>query len=240
MRRLFGYSEQPNFPPRYNVAPTQPIPVVRLVERRRSFALLRWGLVPSWVKDPRAFSLLINARGETVREKPAFRNGMRRRRCLLPADGYYEWKREENRKQPFYIHAPAGPVAFAGLWETWMGPNGEEMETACIITTAANRALAHIHDRMPAVIPPEAFDTWLDCSDDDGIAAAALLKPAPDDLFEFHEVSTAVNRAANDGPELIARVAPGRAPPAKPAAKARPKPAPKRKTGTDDGQSSLF
>ena len=141
MRETFGYAEQPNFPPRYNVAPTQPIPVVRLDNGRRSFALVRWGLIPAWVKDPRGFSLLINARAESVLDKPAFRNAMRRRRCLVPADGFYEWKQDGARKRPFYA-AAKGLVAFAGLWEPWIGPNGEEVETACIVTTAANRTLA--------------------------------------------------------------------------------------------------
>src|SRR5262245_56364130 len=131
IRRLFGYPEQPNFPPRYNVAPTQPVPIVRVVEGKRAFALVRWGLIPGWVKDPRTFSLVINARGESVLDKPAFRNAMKRRRCLFPADGFYEWRSEGGARRPYYVRAKDGqPLAFAGLWETWTGPNGEEMETA--------------------------------------------------------------------------------------------------------------
>ena len=165
LRTLFGYEEEPNFPPRYNVAPAQPIAIVRLVEDQRHFALVRWGLLPSWVKDPKTFALLINARGETVLEKPAFRAAMKRRRCLIPADGFYEWQEEGGRKRPFFIHAKSGaPLAFAGLWETWIGPNGEELETAAIVTTRANRTLAPIHERMPVIVPPEAFDLWLDCA----------------------------------------------------------------------------
>src|SRR5215813_5305497 len=149
-RRLFGYPEQPNFPPRYNVAPTQPIPVVRVMEERRQFALVRWGLIPPWVEDPRRFSLLINARADSVNDKPAFRNVMRRRRCLVPADGFYEWRTDDGRKRPYCIRPKDGaPIAFAGLWESWMGPNGEEMETAAIITTVASREIAHLHHRMP-------------------------------------------------------------------------------------------
>src|SRR5436853_7404841 len=122
IQALFGYPEQPNFPPRYNVAPTQPVPIVRLTNGKREFALVRWGLIPAWVKDPRGFSLLINARGESVLDKPAFRNAMKRRRCLFPADGFYEWKRAGDRKVPHYIRlAAGGPMAFAGLWEAWMG-----------------------------------------------------------------------------------------------------------------------
>jgi putative SOS response-associated peptidase YedK len=235
MRAAFGYEEQPNFPPRYNVAPTQPIPVVRLVNGRRSFALLRWGLIPSWVKDPRGFSLLINARAESVLEKPALRNAMRRRRCLIPADGFYEWKRDGERKRP-YVAAAKGLVAFAGLWEPWIGPNGEEVETACIVTTTANRTLRSLHDRMPVVIPPEAFDMWLDCPNVDAETAAALLVPAPEDLFDAHEISTAVNRTANDSVDLIEPLAPGAAEAADPKSAAKAKPKPKK----DDGQASLF
>src|SRR5258707_7389795 len=140
IRALFGYPDLPNFPPRYNIAPTQPVPIVRVVEGERRFALVRWGLIPPWVKDPRTFSLVINARGETVNEKPAFKNAMKRRRCLFPADGFYEWRVEGRGRRPFFIRLKSGePMALAGLWETWMGPNGEEMETAAIITTRANR-----------------------------------------------------------------------------------------------------
>jgi putative SOS response-associated peptidase YedK len=239
MARTFNYSGRPNFPARYNVAPTQPIPVVRIDNGRRSFALVRWGFIPSWVHDPRKFSLLINARAEAVLDKPAFRNAIRRRRCLIPADGFYEWQADGGRKRPFYAAAKA-MVAFAGLWESWMGPNGEEVETACIITTAANRTLRPLHDRMPAVIPHEAHDMWLDCANVDAETAAALLVPAPEDTFAAHEVSTAVNRAANDGPALIEPAAPGAndAPPAKPAPRAKAKA--KIKAKKDDGQASLF
>ena len=214
------------------MAPTQPIPVVRLDNGGRSFALVRWGLIPAWVKDPRGFSLLINARAESVLDKPAFRNAVRRRRCLIPADGFYEWKQDGARKRPFFS-ATRRLVAFAGVWEAWIGPNGEEMETACIITTAANRTLRPLHDRMPAVVPPQAFDLWLDNTNVDATTAAALLVPAPEDVFEPHEVSTAVNRTANDSAALIEPVVPGaEEPPAKPVARA--------KTKKDDGQASLF
>lgn len=159
IRALFGYADRPNFPPRYNVAPTQPIPIVRLDEGKRAFALVRWGFLPGWVKDPRTFSLLVNARGESVLDKPAFRNAMRRRRCLVPADGFYEWS-DTRPRRPFFVRAKAGgPIAFAGLWETWTGPNGEEVDTAAIVTTRSNRSLAAIHDRMPVIVAPEAFQS---------------------------------------------------------------------------------
>src|SRR5712692_5050966 len=234
IRALFRYAEEPDFPPRYNIAPTQPVPIVRLDNGVRSFALMRWGLIPAWVKDPNAFSLLINARGETIGEKPSFRNAMRHRRCLLPADGFYEWKSEVGRKRAFCVRPrKAAPVAFAGLWETWIGPNGEEVDTACIVTTAANRLLAPIHDRMPVVIAPEAFDLWLDCAKVEAEIAAALIVPAPESLFEAYEISTAVNRAANDTAAVIAPLGSQPAPAVAAPAAAKPK-------KKDDGQASLF
>ena len=205
IRALFGYPEQPNFPPRYNVAQTQPVPIVRLAEGQRHFALVRWGLIPAWVKDPKGFSLLINARAESVLDKPAFRNAMRRRRCLIPADGFYEWRESGGRKQAFFVRRKdGGPFAFAGLYETWTGPNGEELDTAAIVTTNANRTLSVIHDRMPVILPPQAFDLWLDCAKVDAATATALLVPARDDAMEAHQVSPAVNRVANDTAALIA------------------------------------
>jgi putative SOS response-associated peptidase YedK len=240
-RRLFGYLEQPNFPPRYNVAPTQPIPVVRVVEGRRQFALVRWGLIPPWVKDPRKFTLLINARAESVNDKPAFRYPMRRRRCLVLADGFYEWKDEGGRKRPFCVRPRDGePIAFAGLWETWIGPNGEELETAAIITTNASRDLAVLHDRMPVVVPPAAFDFWLDCRNVDAPAASSLLAPAVEGLLDAHEVSSAVNRAANDEPSLIAPVSSQQEMPSAGEGDARAPTRREKKPKKDERQSSLF
>ena len=244
IRALFRYPEEPDFPPRYNVAPTQPVPIVRINAGAPSFALMRWGLIPSWVKDPRNYTLLINARGETVTEKPAFRHAVQRRRCLFPADGFYEWRADGVRRRPYFIRPRnGGPIAFAGLWETWSGPNGEEVDTACIVTTTANRVLAPIHDRMPAVIAPEGFDLWLDSARVDTATAVALIVPAPDNLFEAYEISTAVNRAANDSAALIEPVGSQAAPafpagPEPPAAK--PKTGLKVKPKKNDGQASLF
>lgn len=204
VRALFGYEDQPNFPPRYNIAPTQAIAIVRQVGGARRFALVRWGLMPSWVKDPASFSLLINARAETAHEKPAFRGSMRHHRCLIPANGFYEWRRGPgNAKQPYWI-APkdGGLVAFAGLWADWMSADGSEMESAAILTTQANGRIAPIHNRMPAVIAPEQFDLWLDTANVDAREASALLAPAPDDLFEAIPVSSRVNAVRNDDPEL--------------------------------------
>ena len=242
LRAHFGYAEQPNFPPRYNVAPAQPAPVVRLHEGQRQFVLMRWGLIPSWIKDPRQFSLLINARGESAAEKPAFRAAMRWRRCLIPADGFYEWKQQGERKRPFFIRRKdSQPMAFAGLWETWTGPDGEEIDTAAIVTVAANRTLAPVHDRMPAILAPEAYDLWLDVTKADEKIATALLAPAPENLLEVFEISTAVNRTANDFPKLIEPLAVAGA---EPESLAEPKPAaPKRARKprkNDGGQGALF
>ena len=263
IRKLFGYAEQPNFPPRYNVAPTQPIPIVRLAEGKRSFALMRWGLLPSWVKDPKSFALLINARGESVLEKPAFRNAMRRRRCLIPTDGFYEWQaggqtaaraadRASAAKQPYFVRAKrdangsAPPLAFAGLWETWTGPNGEELDTAAIITTAANRTLSALHGRMPVFVAPDAFDMWLDCAHVEAEVAAALIRPADEALLEAYPVSSAVNRAANDAEALVTPAPlepvaePMSAKPMSAAPVAKPARAKLKKTTKPDGQASLF
>jgi putative SOS response-associated peptidase YedK len=230
---LLGYPEQPNFPPRYNVAPTQPVAVVRLNEGGRQFVLMRWGLLPSWVRDPKTFSLLINARGESLSEKPAFRAAIKRRRCLIPADGFYEWKSEGDRKQPYVVRARSGgSFVFAGLWETWTGPNGEELDTVAIVTTEANTALRHIHGRMPVILAPEDFGLWLS-GNGDAVAVRALIRPAPADMLEAFPVSTAVNRVANDDPKLLEPLPAGLA----------PAPAPKptrRKVGQDERQGMLF
>jgi putative SOS response-associated peptidase YedK len=237
MRALFRYLNSPDFPPRYNVAPTQPVPIVRVVEGQREFALVRWGLIPGWVKDPRTFSLLINARGESALDKPAFRNAMKRRRCLFPADGFYEWKPETGGKRPYLVRLKSGqPMAFAGLWESWMGPNGEEMETAAIVTTTASRVIGHIHDRMPAIVPPEAFDFWLD-PNVDAEMASSVIQPAPDSELEFFAVSAAVNRTSNDSAALLEPLREGEVDEVAPKPKRAAKKVVEKK---DDGQASLF
>ena len=174
----FKYQEDEDFPPRAHVAPGQPIGVVRLEHGARHFALVRWGFIPSWVKEVKPGKPLINARGETVMEKPSFRNAMRRRRCLVPADGYYECSGAEGRKVPFFVQAAdKGLFALAGLWEHWMGTDGSELETAVLMTIAPNAELATIHDRMPVIIAPEDYETWLTGEVED---AARLIRPAPD------------------------------------------------------------
>jgi putative SOS response-associated peptidase YedK len=211
VRAFFGYAERPNFPPRYNIAPTQPVPVVRCERTTgrsaRHFILMRWGFLPSFVKDPRDFPLVINARVESLAEKPSYRNALRRRRCIFIADAFYEWRRSRKPAQPYLFRRRDGaPLALAGLWETWIGPNGEEVDTACIVTTPANASVAAIHDRMPAILEAEQFDAWLDIDAEDAAGALAMLKPAADDVLEFYPIATAVNKADNDNADIQIRV----------------------------------
>ncbi len=240
MRQVFGYAEQPNFPPRYNIAPTQPVPVIIVENGARHFRLMRWGLIPAWVKDPRQFALVINARSETVLEKPAFKNAMKRRRCLLPADGYYEWQQSEGRKRPFFIRpGDGGMVAFAGLAETWVGPNGEELDTVAIVTAAAPGDLAALHSRVPMTISPGDYAGWLDGNAADAEEALLLLHAPEDGEFVWHEVSTRVNRVANDDAQLILPISAEQAAAEAPAKKVAAR-KPTLAGSEDDGQGSLF
>ena len=214
VQALMGYLDEVDFPPRYNIAPTQPVAIVRLVRGERRFALVRSGLVPSFVKDPKNFSLFFNARSETAAEKPTFRAAMRYRRCLFPASGFYEWRRGPGKsKQPYWVRPKAGGlIAFAGLWETWSDRDGGEIDSAVILTTDASQAIAPIHDRMPVVIAPADFDRWLDAREYPPAAVADLLRPAPEDLFEAIAVGPEVNSARNDNPSLLAPAAVAAAP----------------------------
>ena len=243
LRQIFGYLEQPNFPPRHNIAPTQPIPVVIVENGIRHFRLMRWGLLPSWVKDPKKFTLLINARSETVQEKPAFKNAIRRRRCLIPADGYYEWQGLEKPKRPHFIHRRDGaPMGLAGLAETWIGPNGEELDTVAIVTAPASPDLAVLHHRVPVTIALDDFERWLDCREDTAESVMALLIAPEEGEFAWHEISTRVNRVANDDAQLILPITEGERAAAKapkPVRKTSPR-KPAAATTEDDGQGSLF
>lgn len=211
---LFGVDGVEAFPPRYNIAPTQPILAIVAAVRpepgsnrpERRALLLRWGFIPSWAKDIKALPLLINARSETAAEKNSFRAAIRRRRMLVPASGFYEWRRSgEKKSQPFWIRPRAGGlVAFGGLMETWMSPDGSEIDTGAILTTGPNAEIAPIHDRMPVVIPPDDWRRWLDRDVDDAARIADLLRPAPDGFFEAIPVSDKVNKVANAGPDLQA------------------------------------
>lgn len=224
MRRLFGFLDEPRFPPRYNIAPSQPVPIVCLDGGRRRFLLVRWGLVPSWAKDM-PHSLLINARAETIAEKPSFRGAFRHRRALMPADGFYEWRtRETGRgpKQPYYIRRKNGaPFAMAAIRDTWMDAHGSELDSCAIVTTEANATLKPIHARMPVILDEKDWARWLDPATPEQ-ELLALLRPAPDDLLEAIPISTRINNTANDDPTVQTReiVAPE---PEKPAQKSQAK-----------------
>lgn len=200
LRDIFEFqNEAEPFPARYNIAPTQPIHVVREAAHMRELTLVRWGLLPPWVKEPQKFPLMINARSETAAEKPAFRNALRRRRALIPATGFYEWRREGKFKQPYFFE-PEAPIALAGLWETWSGPNGEEMETALILTGGAEGVPAEFHDRMPLTVPRSNFAAWLDPANDNGAEALTLTEKA---AYRAHEVSRRLSNARNEGAGLM-------------------------------------
>lgn len=212
VRAFFAYVEQPNFPPRYNIAPTQPVAII-LTEatpddgsQERHFRLMRWGFLPGFVKDPKAYPLVFNIRSETLLVKPSFRAAIKRRRCIFPADAFYEWRRLGPRRgesQPYLLKRRDGaPLALAGLWETWMGPQGEEVDTAAIITTAANGTTCALHERLPAILARRDFDCWLDTDEKSVDAALLLLRPPENDVLEFFPISTAVNTADHDSPEL--------------------------------------
>ncbi len=194
------------FDKRYNIAPTQEVLTVVGGQTRRA-GFMRWGLIPHWAKDIKVGSRMINARAETVAEKPAFRNALRRRRCLVLADGFYEWQRVGGSKRPMRIVMRSGePFAFAGLWSVWKDPEGNRILSCTIITTAANDLLKPIHNRMPVILSKEVEDFWLDDSVDDPNAITSALTPYPDDAMEAYEVSSLVNSVANDGPEVAAGI----------------------------------
>ncbi|MEM9617719.1 MAG: SOS response-associated peptidase [Pseudomonadota bacterium] len=202
---FFGCDVRDNFPPRYNIAPTQPIALVRQSEqRKREYALARWGFIPSSARKVEG-KPLINARSETAAEKPSFRSAYKRRRCLIPADGFYEWKAlPGGGKQPFAIERRDGAMfAFAGIWETACDPDGGEVDTAAILTADAGSDLRGLYHREPVVIAPEHFALWLEGDERDLALLAPLLAPAPKATWAHHEVSSAVNAVRNDGPQLI-------------------------------------
>lgn len=199
-------------PPRYNIAPTQPIALVRLGHDGKPEGMLaRWGLVPSWVKDPKNFTLIVNARSETAAEKPSFRAAMKRRRILIPASGFYEWQRfdDKRKSQPYWVHpVEEGPVAFGGLLETWIGADGSELDSACILTTPANDNFSHIHHRMPLTLKPDQFEMWLAGEETEPDIVQTMLVPPAPGFYEAVPISDAVNKVANSGPEIQKRVEP--------------------------------
>lgn len=202
--KLFGVHIAEGFPPRYNIAPTQPVGIVRNdIKGRPEFALVRWGLIPSWVKDPRGFSTLINARSEGAAEKPSFRGGLRHRRCLVPADGFYEWTGPRGAKRPYLVRMKDhGAFALAGLADHWLGADGSELETMAILTTEANTEMAPIHDRMPVIVAPGDYARWLDCKPGTAEVILDLLTPLPPGSLVIDEVDRAVNDPRKEGAHL--------------------------------------
>ncbi|OHB80267.1 MAG: hypothetical protein A2W31_16010 [Planctomycetes bacterium RBG_16_64_10] len=204
----FGLGRSPPLPPQFNIAPTQQVAVVRQPAGpgSRELAMLRWGLIPSWAKDPAIGNRMINARGETVAEKPSFRAALRHHRCLIAADGFYEWHRIGRSKQPYFIHrTDDGPMAFAGLWDSWRAPAPQpmELETCTIITTQANELMQAIHDRMPVIVPPEQYALWLDPQVGNPAVLTPVLAPCPSHGLRADPVSTYVNSPRHDGPRCI-------------------------------------
>lgn len=200
----FGLSETPQLRARYNIAPTQPVAIIREAEGRRVLEMARWGLIPAWARDASLGARLINARAETAAEKPAFRAALRQRRCLIPADGFYEWQIHPTGKQPFYVRLREGGVfAMAGLWESWRDPDGSWVQTCTILTTPANALLQPVHDRMPAILSPQHYALWLDPTLHDSTTLRRLLTPYPAESMIVYPVGRAVNTVRNDGPELI-------------------------------------
>lgn len=204
--RLFGVAGAPEVEPRYNIAPTQYIATVRADgQGARGLAMLYWGLVPSWAKEKSIGARMINARGETLREKPSFRNAYKRRRCLVLADGYYEWQRSGGVKQPYFMSFASGePFGIAGLWESWRDPvSGEPLESCCLVTTAPAASVAHVHDRMPVIVPAPAYPEWLDPRNADVERLDRLLVPWAGDGLAARPVGRRVNDARNQGPDLL-------------------------------------
>jgi len=233
--QLFGMEELGQFPPRYNIAPTQPVLTVGIgVSGSKEGQLVRWGLIPHWVKDPNEFTLIINARSETINTKASFKTAMRHRRVLIPASGFYEWHRPDDKNQPkqaYWIRpADGSTLCFAGLVETWMGKDGSEIDSGCILTTQSNSQIGNIHHRMPVVIHPQDFDRWLDCKTKEPRDVMDLTQGVDNGFFEAVAVSDRVNKVANTGPDVQH---PGKAAPV--VAKVQT-----RKEKPDSGQMDLF
>jgi putative SOS response-associated peptidase YedK len=206
----FSLLEVPDLQPRFNIAPSQPVPVVRIDPQqaaRRQLVFLHWGLVPSWADDPKIGNRMINARAETAADKPSFRTALRRRRCLIVADGFYEWKTVAKRRQPMFIHLRDGrPFAFAGLWEAWEGADHSALESCTILTTAANELVRPIHDRMPVIIAPRDYAQWLDPNVQQAEPIAPLLRPYPAEEMDAYAVSPRVNSPTRDDEACLERV----------------------------------
>jgi putative SOS response-associated peptidase YedK len=199
--RTFNLVGPADFPARFNIAPQTPVPVIRNSPAGRRADLVRWGLIPHWARDAAIGARLINARAETLAEKPAFRSAFRSRRCLIPASGFYEWQPTPHGKQPWFIRAESGVVlALAGVWDSWRTPEGAILETCAIVTTEANDLLRRLHERMPVIIGPGDYEAWLSAPPADALAVA---RPFPSGKLRTWPVSTRVNRATEEGPDLV-------------------------------------
>lgn len=203
----FNLPEIPDLKPRYNIAPTQPVAAVRVPKAgaKRELVMLHWGLIPFWAKDPSLGARMINARSETVAEKPAFRAAFRRRRCLVPADGFYEWQKQNGAKQPFFIRLrDSRPFAFAGLWEHWGDKEGQVLESCTVLTTQPNELIRPLHNRMPVILHPHSYALWLDPEAQDAGTLRRLLDPYPSGEMVAYPVSRYVNKPQHEGPDCIA------------------------------------
>lgn len=206
LQEYFDLLRLPDFPLRYNIPPTTHIVTIRVEDGQRIGTECKWGLVPAWSQDSKRSASMINARSETVVEKPSFRTAIKKRRCLIPMTGFYEWFRiDEKPKQAWHISMANGnPLAVAGLWEVWHDGQADRIESCCVITTDANASMAPIHDRMPCLLARDEWDAWLDPDIQDPAAMAALLRPCPDDWLKTKQVSNYVNSVKNQGPECVA------------------------------------
>jgi putative SOS response-associated peptidase YedK len=205
LAEIFDLSELPALPFRHNIAPTQQVPAIRRYgDGQNHLDFLQWGLIPSWAQEKSIGSKMINARSETVTEKPSFRQAIRYRRCLVLASGFYEWAQVEKEKQPWYIQLKDGaPMVFAGLWETWKSPEGDSIESCTILTTAANRLVEPLHDRMPVILSRDEYRTWLERHTTDPSSLKKMFQPYPADLMEKWEVSPSVNSVKNESADLV-------------------------------------
>lgn len=202
---IFGITIVQDIPPRFNIAPTQQVVVFRTYpDGTRHLDLLKWGLIPSWAKDPSIGSRMINARSETVDIKPAFRTALKHRRCIIPANGFYEWREVAGKKHPLYVKLKGNKlIMFAGLWDHWKPPEGEVIESCTILTTTTNDLIKHLHDRMPVILDPMDIDLWVDPKVDDPGQLKPLFKPYPSELMEMYPVGDQVNSPRNDTSDLI-------------------------------------
>ena len=200
-------SEEEDWSPRYNVAPTQPVATVRQAGASRVLSMMRWGMVPSWAKDISIGGQLINARSETLLDKPAFRDALRTRRCLIPADGFYEWKKAGKERQPYHFGMKDDALfAFAGLWDRWRSPTGQMLESCSILTTVPNELLKDVHDRMPVILPARHYRTWLTAPATEAQRLTYLLVPFDANLMKRYAVSALVNKPQNEAPECAQEV----------------------------------